>query len=424
MGAAREQTLLFLHRHTADDGGAAEARVGGELPESASVPHAHKVQRIDMTWRKVAETNAPNHLHTLYTCTPSSLVGTTMIANAHVSGGTPSNPALPASASALCITGTAYASVLPLPVSAHPNISRRSRTARGMTAVWMGSGAAKPWGAVVTRVGGCRIRGGAVRVLQTSGGGARAARAGWYHVVDGGGDAAVERDALVPPRHRVGVGTGGVGATFRSNFGFVSLAFFEGDSLRRITNAVAAVAHRCSADLRCTRLALPLLILLQPAVQLFLPLHLARLHHSSKLLFSLPRCCSLRCCCRRRLALGFPGKRFVGEAELLGIGTEFLFSFLHGKHVPNAGNNQHSAACGRHNVVVSLGCFFAVQRLDTHDVADILQRQRYAAGRTVPHWHPTFHFALSMFTRFHGAASMLKPMLICSSCMLDCSGAL
>jgi hypothetical protein len=242
--------------------------------------------------------------------------------------------------------------------------------------------------------------------------------------VDGGGDAAVERDALVPPRHSVGVGTGGVGAAFRSDFGFGFLAFFEGDSLRRISNAVAAVAHRRSAGLRCTTLAPPLLLLLQPAVQLLLPLQLARLHHSSKLLFSLPRCCSLRRRRRRRLALGFPGKCFVGEAELLGIGTEFLFSFLHGEQVPNAGHDQHSAACGRRNVVVSLGCFFAVQRLDTHDVAHILQRQRYAAGRTVSHWHPTFHFALSMLTRFQGAASMLKPMLICSSCMLDCSGAL
>ena len=48
MRAAREQALLFLHSHTADDGGAAEARVGGELPESASVgiPHAHHAQRI------------------------------------------------------------------------------------------------------------------------------------------------------------------------------------------------------------------------------------------------------------------------------------------------------------------------------------------------------------------------------------------
>jgi hypothetical protein len=48
MRAAREQPLLFLHSHTADDGCAAEARVGGELPESASVgiPHAHHAQRI------------------------------------------------------------------------------------------------------------------------------------------------------------------------------------------------------------------------------------------------------------------------------------------------------------------------------------------------------------------------------------------
>ena len=86
------------------------------------------------------------HLHTLYTCTPNSLVGTTIIANAHVNGATPSHPAFPASASALCITGTAYASVLPLPVSAQPKTSKRSRTARGMTAVWMGRGEAKPWG--------------------------------------------------------------------------------------------------------------------------------------------------------------------------------------------------------------------------------------------------------------------------------------
>jgi hypothetical protein len=136
---------------------------------------------LTATGRKAEATNANNHLlHTLYTCTPSSLVATTMIANAHVSGGTPSNPALPASASALCITGTAYASVLPLPVS-----------------------------------------------------------------------------ALVTPRHRVGVGTGVVGAGFRNHFGFVFLAFFEGGSLRRICNSIAAVAYRRIANLAGPGLPLP-----------------------------------------------------------------------------------------------------------------------------------------------------------------------
>ncbi len=37
------------------------------------------------------------------------------------------------------------------------------------------------------------------------------------------------------------------------------------------------------------------------------------------------------------------------------------------------------------------------------------------------HWHRTFHRARSISTRFQGAASMLSPMFMCSSCILDCS---